>query len=169
MTVWGGITRLQKLLFLLEREQQLRPQGDSFEFAPYKAGPYSSRLYDDLELLENLGLLETEATAVATDIEAADIDAVTFEELMSDPEEDDISPDKYEERRFRLSPTGRERVEKLLADDRLRPVVEKIDHVTLRYGQKTLDDLLYYVYTKYPEMTVASEIKDQVLGRARRY
>jgi uncharacterized protein YwgA len=47
----SGITRLQKFLFLLENEEGVRPAGDGFEFEPYKAGPYSSKLYDDLELL----------------------------------------------------------------------------------------------------------------------
>ncbi len=52
----NGITRLQKLLFLLEREEGLTRSGADFAFTPYKAGPYSSAIYDDLEFLENLGL-----------------------------------------------------------------------------------------------------------------
>src|ERR1700737_2224795 len=62
----GGMTRLQKLLFLLEKEEGLKPSGDGFSFVEYKAGPYSSKLYDDLEFLENLGLIEGRTTAEAT-------------------------------------------------------------------------------------------------------
>jgi uncharacterized protein YwgA len=162
----GGITRLQKLLFLLENEEGLRPDGEGFAFSAYKAGPYSSKLYDDIELLQNLRLLESESMAVATEAEAADIDALTFDELMGPPGE--LAADNYEERRFRLTEQGRAKVEALLQEQRLQPVAEKIERVKQRYGKRSLDDLLYYVYTKYPEMTVESEIKDHVLGRRRR-
>jgi len=50
----GGITRIQKLLYLLESEEHICPSGEGFKFEAYKAGPYSPRIYDDLELLENL-------------------------------------------------------------------------------------------------------------------
>src|SRR5438552_1966188 len=70
----GGITRLQKLLYLLEREGGLVETEAGFEFTAYKAGPYSSKLYDDLEFLENLGFLNSEVAAGATDAEAAEVD-----------------------------------------------------------------------------------------------
>ncbi len=41
----GGITRLQKLVFLLEREYGIQASEDQ-EFVPYKAGPYSAKLYN---------------------------------------------------------------------------------------------------------------------------
>jgi len=52
----NGITRLQKFLYLLEREENLKPDADGFEFIPYKAGPYSEKLYDDLVLQRHLSL-----------------------------------------------------------------------------------------------------------------
>jgi uncharacterized protein YwgA len=55
----GGMTRLQKLLFLLWKEAGIEEVDRGFEFKPYKAGPYSRKLYDELELLENLGLIVT--------------------------------------------------------------------------------------------------------------
>ena len=80
----GGITRLQKLLFLLGKETGLEPTDSGFEFAAYKKGPYSSKLYDDLEFLENLGFVESEVAAEATPEEAAEIDLLNFEDLMGD-------------------------------------------------------------------------------------
>src|SRR5436309_923414 len=53
-----GITRLQKLLFLIEHEGGLRPTNDDFDFEAYKFGPVSKKLYDDLCLLRELGLIE---------------------------------------------------------------------------------------------------------------
>ncbi len=174
----GGITRLQKLLFLLEKEEQISPSGDAFHFAAYKAGPYSSKLYDDLEFLENLGYLESEVTAEATAPEAAEVDKLNFDDLMDgdgaegDSETDDErtmkAADAFAERRFRLTQEGKAKTERLLNDGQLQPVIEGVRRIKSKFGSHSLSDLLYYVYTKYPEMTVESEIKDQVLRRARR-
>ena len=125
----GGITRIQKLLYLLDTEEQIHPSGDGFNFEAYKAGPYSSRIYDDLEFLENLNLvkrskpsddLETGAlstSAVTSDPEQAEVD-LTFEDLMGPedvmaPEPDEIAPtaDSYEETRYTLTDEGKKKME----------------------------------------------------------
>jgi uncharacterized protein YwgA len=169
----GGITRLQKFLYLLEQENGISPAGDGFQFAAYKAGPYSSKLYDDIEFLGNLGYLESEAVAEATDAEAAEVDVLDFEELMGDASDDPEdsktdafgAADAYEERKFRLTKLGVERIKKLLEHKEYTPVVEAIKSMKGKYGKYSLNDLLYHVYTKYPDMTTESEIKDKVLGR----
>src|ERR1700678_4471139 len=70
----GGITRLQKLLFLLWKEAGIQEVDSGFEFRPYKAGPYSRKLYDELELLENLNFIQSEAQGEATEAEAVEIE-----------------------------------------------------------------------------------------------
>ncbi len=167
----GGITRLQKYLFLLEQEGGVTPTKEGFEFEAYKAGPYSSKLYDDLEFLENLGLLETEVAAEATAPEAAEVDVLTFGELMGDDGDDENgarTADAYEEHQFRLTERGKVKIEKLLSEGDYTPVVEGIRRVKSKYGKHSLSDLLYHVYTKFPDMATESEIKDQVLRRGRR-
>lgn len=170
----NGMTRLQKLLFLLEKEAGLRATGEGFEFEAWKAGPYSSRLYDDLEFLENLDLVSSESTAEATDAEASEMELeeaaaedVTFEELMGDSPGKQPDPDTYEERRFRLTPKGLQRVERMIQKGEYKPVADGIRKIKSKYASHSLNDLLYHVYTKYPEMTVESEIKEKVLGRHR--
>jgi len=171
----GGITRLQKLLYLLEREENLTPTENGFDFAAYKAGPYSSKLYDDLEFLENLGFIETEVAADATVEEAAEVDLLDFDELIGDEAVDSeegsadgvAAADAYEERRFRITEDGKERIQGLIDSGEYEPVVDGIRRIKRKYGSYSLSDLLYYVYKQYPEMTVESEIKDKVL-RGRR-
>lgn len=164
----GGITRLQKFLYLLEQESGLEPKGDGFEFKAYKAGPYSSALYDDLEFLENLDYLGSEVEGEATEAEAAEVDMLDFDELMRDKDDDDgRTADVYEERKFYLTDKGKEFVEKLLKNKDYQPVVDAIRKIKSKYGRHSLNDLLYYVYTKYPDMTTESEIKDKVLRRRR--
>jgi uncharacterized protein YwgA len=165
----NGITRLQKLLFLLQKEEDLKEFGTHFAFTPYKAGPYSPEIYDDLEFLENLGLLESEITAEATAPEAAEIDALSFENLMGEKGQygSELASDSYSERLFTLTPKGKQHVEEMMANKELDPVVHKIRRIKSRFGRYSLNDLLRYVYTKYPEMATESEIKDKVLGRHR--
>ena len=174
----GGITRMQKLLFLLEREEGMRATGDGFQFTPYKAGPYSAALYDDLQFLENLGLVQTEVTSEATEAESAELDLLSFDELIDGGAESEegqavdgmAAADAHEERRYRLTPKGMDHVRKLLGAgmDAARVAADGIRRVKSRYSELSLSDLLYYVYTKYPEMAVESEIRDQVMRRARR-
>lgn len=165
----GGITRLQKFLFLLEKEFGLTPTGDGFEFAAYKAGPYSSKLYDDLEFLENLDYLESEIEGETTEPEAAEVDLLDFDELIGNDDNDEAAnaADSYEERRFGLTDRGVEQIEKLLQTREYEPLVDGIRKIKSKYGNHSLNDLLYHVYTNYPEMTTESEIKDKVLKRKR--
>ncbi|QEG17852.1 MULTISPECIES: Panacea domain-containing protein [Gimesia] len=166
----GGITRLQKLLYLLEREENLTPTENGFDFSAYKAGPYSSKLYDDLEFLENLGFVESEVTADATLGEAAEVELLDFEELLGDGAENSndeavdgiAAADAFEERRFKITDEGTQRIQSLLESEEYKPLSEGIRRVKRKYGTYSLSDLLYYVYEKYPDMTVESEIKDQV-------
>jgi uncharacterized protein YwgA len=179
----GGITRIQKLLYLLDTEENIHPTGEGFNFEAYKAGPYSSRIYDDLEFLENLSLikrsksdddLETGAlsTSVATsDPEQAEVD-LSFEDLLGPedvmaPELDEIAPtaDSYEETRYMLTDEGKRKMEDLLSRKEYQPFVEGIRKVKSRFAKYSLNDLLYYVYTRHPEMTTESEIKEKVLRR----
>ena len=144
----GGITRLQKLLFLLEKEEHVIPSGEGFTFEAYKAGPYSSRLYDDLEFLENLGLIGRRVAAECAEREAVEA-GILFEELaepMREPCDALIAtPDAYEECSFYLTPTGLQKIQHLLADDTYQSLVDSISRVKSRYRQYSLEDLLRHV------------------------
>jgi hypothetical protein len=192
---FGGITRIQKLLFVLEAEENVRSGTDGFEFQPYKAGPYSPRIYDDLELLENLGFIrragsrerlhtkrgpadaatdtldDLDFSAEASDPEKAEVD-LSFEQLMGPedvmaPRSDEIAPtaDSYEEARYSLTERGKQRMQDLLAQPEYGPFVEGVRKVKSRFSKYSLNDLLYYVYTRHPKWTTESEIKEKVLRR----
>lgn len=167
----GGITRLQKYLYLLDKEEGITPSGEGFEFEAYKAGPYSSKLYDDLQFLENLGLLESEVTADVSELEVPEVEALDFDELLGEGSPGDAAgetPEAFEERRFRLTEKGRSRVRELLSHPETQPFADGVRRIKSTYGRHSLSDLLYHVYTKYPDMATASEIRDKVLSRRRR-
>ena len=164
----GGITRLQKYLYVLLEEEAVRPSGDGFGFEAYDYGPYSSKLYDDLEYLENLGYLRSRVTGEASEPEELELDALKFEDLLGD--DSDVHPaappeESREERMFAVTEKGRARVQALLDDPQVADVVQGVRKVKSRFASHSLKDLLYYVYKKYPEMTTESEIRNKVLGR----
>lgn len=173
----GGITRLQKFLFILEQEEHIVPTGPGFEFKPYKAGPYSRMIYDDLELLENLGLIQFEPHGEASEEEVVGIADLTFDHLMGDDahafssesEERAKTADTLEERRFTLTDQGRKKAKELLERPEYKPFCDGIRKVKSRFSNYSLQDLLYYVYTNYQSggWTSESEIRDQVLSRGR--
>jgi len=174
----GGITRLQKLLFLLQEEQAISPPENAFRFSAYKVGPYSSKLYDDLEFLENVGLIRSQVSAEATEeYEVEEVDVFIFGELMGDDAEATSgtetcdgarASDAYEERKYVITQEGKKHIQQLLNEDRYAPIVDGIRKAKSKYGNYSLSDLLYYVYTRYPEMTTESEIRDKVLRRRRK-
>jgi hypothetical protein len=99
-----GTTRLQKLLFLIEQEAGVKAtDGKDFEFSAYKFGPVSKELYDDLEKLENLGLLEAKGVAEPSESELGEFD-LSFDDLMGEEEQE--SKEALEERRFKLTSKG---------------------------------------------------------------
>lgn len=152
-----GTTRLQKLLFLIENEENIKvTEGDDFNFTAYKFGPVSKEIYDDLTKLENLDLISSSPVAEPSDAERDEF-GLSFEALIGDEE----AAEAFEEKQYRITESGKEWLSKrtLPEDD-----VQKIRRVKGKYGSLSLSDLLHYVYSKYPRYTTASEIKDRVLG-----
>jgi len=88
------------------------------------------------------------------------------EDVMA-PEPDEIAPtaDSYEETRYTLTDDGKKKMESLLSRKEYKPFVDGIRKVKSRFAKYSLNDLLYYVYTRHPEMTTESEIKEKVLRR----
>jgi uncharacterized protein YwgA len=175
----SGITRLQKLLFLTWKEGGVDLIGDAFDFKPYKAGPYSRKLYDELEFLENIGLVQSEIEGEASEVEAAEIEEISFEQLMGDDADpfvdipsqaEAMTADAYEGRKFTLTERGLEEVHKIISSGKGSAAETGIRRIKSKFGNFSLQDLLYHVYTKYESQgwTSESEIRDKVLARGGR-
>jgi uncharacterized protein YwgA len=152
-----GTTRLQKLLFLVENEQNVKvTEGDDFDFTAYKFGPVSKEIYDDLAKLENLDFISSRPVAEPSEVERDEF-GLSFEGLVGDEE----AADALEEKQYRITEKGK----KWLSNRKLpNEDVQRIRKVKGRYGSLSLSDLLHYVYSKYPKYTTESEIKERVLG-----
>ncbi len=145
-----GVTRLEKLLFLLDQETEVPHAIDSpFRFLPYNFGPYSREIYEAVELLEEAKLVREERVLgghTLDEIEEASAAAMEREGV---------------ERRFFLTDGGKA-VADLLA--RRHPSVQaRVTEIKERYAGMPLRQLIRYVYTKYPQFAEQSKIRDQVL------
>jgi len=128
-----GITRLQKVLFLLQEEADLC----KFNFIPYRFGPYSYEVTNLVNSLLSRNILKKKYVTV-------------FDFLQENPMEI-----------IYLTNKGHAEVKKIIekVDNitllKMRFLVRKFSSIPLTY-------LIAYVYAKYPEYTTLSEIKKLV-------
>ena len=157
-----GRTRLQKLMYLLNKEHRVVKSIANLKFEAYAYGPYRPELYDDLAFLKNMGYLTSRETGSLSSDEMQN-NVITFDYLMGGLQED--VPEKYETERYQLSRPGFEAVEHYLTgvkeDPKLPSVLAAIQEVKTRFNRMPLRQLLRYVYTKYPEDARESVIADQ--------
>lgn len=161
-----GKTRLMKMIFLFEKEmrKQFNKQdgGDSAltEFEAYDYGPYSAKVYDDLEFLVNNGFIK--ANAENSQVDVAD-DGIEAEESEHHENENWIGMRGEDENQnilnvFSVTPFGKEFVK-----SRVPLLPEQWEYLS-RFKAKCIKTplkvLLKYVYTKYPKMAENSKIKD---------
>lgn len=180
-----GTTRMQKLAFLIEKESGIKLDED-FAFEPYKFGPFSAKLRNDVEFLVNLGYLEKKGDdgEPRQSISLDNLENCDADDFLSDTDKDSegdaslsgstseglankkqleaaVAERQSEEDTviYRLTPKG---VEYLKNNKDSFSVAEAdIKKIREKYGKKSLTELLRHVYLKYPEYATESEIKDK--------
>lgn len=151
-----GITRLEKLVFLLERETPVaRWITEAVDFRSHRFGPFSAKIYKAVGLLAKAELLKM--SAIRSEGQGERWEDINLVGEDADP---------YTQRTFQLTDRGFRYYQALLED--LKPVAPDAE-ATLRafkdrYAGLPLTQLVRYVYKAYPEFTDKSEIRDQVLG-----
>jgi hypothetical protein len=151
----NGITRLEKLIFLLEKEGDVGEWlQESPEFESHNFGPFSSKVYQAVEALVGYGLLEDSKVATTTTEDTWESENV----LGSD------AVDQFAERRFRLTDKGRRYYESLRSE--LPPdAVQSLSKFKGRFGSIPLAKLVRYVYQNYEQFTDKSLIRKRILGK----
>lgn len=160
-----GRTRLMKMVFLFDQELRRdfvrgKAIADSAipTFEPYDYGPFSPAVYADLEFLVGLGFIRvTPAGEAAPEEEEAE-----YEHWRS---ADDGSDEAPELQQFALSATGRRFVESGRAGELSAEQQHILDEFKVRCTGTSLSSLLRYVYSKYPDTTTKSKIRDRVVPR----
>ena len=151
-----GVTRLEKLIFLLERETPVREwMTEKADFRSYRFGPFSSKVYEAVDTLAAADLVRDSAR---------NADDVTdrWESVNALMDEGDLDP--YTTRDFFLTPRGEQYYGALLSE--LPPNAEKVlADFKGKFARLPLRQLVRYVYERYPQFTDQSEIRDDILGR----
>lgn len=154
-----GVTRLQKLLFLLDKEYnvgKLVPK--YFDFEAYQYGPFTEEVYSVIDALTNYELISKEKQDKISPEE------LTEKELTSDysyeGEEIDETPQMYEPNveKFRLTDKGLKLAEKLAASLSDSDMKKFID-AKKRFNLLSLTRLISYVYKKYPDSAKFSRFR----------
>jgi len=149
-----GVTRLEKLIFLLERETPVRTWlTEVADFRSDRFGPFSAEIYKAVDSLWAYGLLEDSARF-------AD-DAEDRWETVNVVGKD---VDEFTTRTFKLTERGLRYYDALIAElpDNAETVLQTFKD---RFARLPLRQLVRYVYERYPEYTDKSEIRDKILGR----
>lgn len=144
----NGITRLEKLLYLVEQETSVAKSvsGEQLTFKAYNYGPFSKDVYEAVELLEESRLLAEERV----------VDGQTIDSMEDVNVTGAVEADEYVERRFVLTEHGR-LVAALLAQHHPE-VAEQLATIKDRYAARSLSGLIRYVYKTYPDSAKNSVI-----------
>jgi uncharacterized protein len=150
-----GITRLEKLVFLLERETELgRLLTERPDFEAHNFGPFSAKVYQAVETLETADLITDSAKLSPTAEDSWETDQLIGDELAT----------TYTTRDFELTELGQQYYTALRAE--LPPDTEQVlKEFKDKFAGLPLRQLVRYVYKRYPDLTDKSLIRDQILGK----
>jgi hypothetical protein len=147
-----GITRLEKLVFLIEKERAPKWLTENAGFVSHNFGPFSSKIYTAVDTLVAAGLLKDSGSLAASTEDAWETENIIGEQ-MSDP---------YATRNFELTERGRRYYDALIKE-LPAGVEEELASFKARFATLPLRQLIRYVYERHPDFTDKSIIRDDVL------
>lgn len=149
-----GVTRLEKLIFLLEKETSSNKWLDEdAEFEAYNFGPFSQKVYQAVDMLGAAGLVLDSGSAAADESD-------TWEERNGI---DNLASDPYTTRDFKLTDRGW-RYFRALTNELPPGALDELARFKERFASMPLRQLVRYVYQRYDEFTKNSLIRDDILG-----
>lgn len=148
-----GVTRLTKLLFLMGKEARFDLYvNDYYAHAADNFGPFDDVIFQDIEALKKVGLLTEKNLVLKSEDEDSEYEGQLYPNIV--------------QKNYELTDSGKKYTEELFKKvEQTKPeIISELGKITSKYGKMTLKNLLTHVYTDYPEYTVKSKIKDQILG-----
>jgi len=153
-----GITRMEKLLFLLLKEADFENKtGGELVYEAYDFGPYSGEVVDILDALKAGGLVTGRVEELQSYSEVVDGLMVSgrYEESAGEkPRTVEI---------YALTERGK-RVGGALFTGLAPEERRALQSIKKRFNAIELNELLEYVYKRYPGMIQKSKILDKILG-----
>ena len=165
-----GAVRLMKMMFLFNEQIApiLKKKGLESEKMPdffaYNYGPFSKDLYDQIELFSGIGFINIKDLSVAVAEEMSGVDNVIEKEFIDECYEDE---DEYKSENnfweYSITDIGSGFIEQELIKNISLEQMDILKQFKRKITEMPIKQLLYYVYTKYPQYTENSLIKDKVL------
>ncbi len=155
-----GITKLQKLMFLLQQgvgPKQLVRDADAYGFKGYKMGPYAPQIVKDLEELQSAGIIAAERLdyLLPDDKDSQPSAPDDWEQLK--PKTKRVESLKYSLTEVLGLDIGKELWESLSPRDR-----NEITEFKTFFNSLSLRQLLIFTYERFPAWTTESTIKEQL-------
>lgn len=153
-----GFTKLEKMMFLISKETRLKEIiGKDYKFEAYDYGPCAHEIYDDVEMLKDATIIKTTFSKSEDPTESVDLLECTME-----AGEEEVSETLNETDTFRLTKDG-EKIGRIIYDALDPEDREKLTLIKTLFNSKSAKEIVKYVYTKYPETTRRSRIKEEIL------
>ncbi|CCE76642.1 hypothetical protein [Clavibacter nebraskensis] len=149
-----GVTRLEKLIFLIERETNSKDWLDEdAKFEPYNFGPFSQRVYQAVDTLSAAGLV-TDSALLSQD------ESDSWEKRHGI---DDVATNSYVSRDFKLTERGWKYFD-ALSKELPQNAIRELEEFKSRFASIPLRQLVRYVYQRYDSFTTKSVIREDILG-----
>lgn len=162
-----GAIRLEKMMFLFNNEiaPRLKETGlDSDklpEFIAYNFGPFSKDVYEQVELFKGIGFLQVINLKAKEEL----IEADDWEEGPFSKELDYTGFQLNEEKRYykyQMLDSGADYVSKKICPELTEEQLAMLLQFKKKITSLSPKQILRYVYTKYPDFTSNSLIKNEV-------
>jgi uncharacterized protein YwgA len=152
-----GITRLLKYVFLLQHGRKWDSRygfAEPYDFGAYYFGPFDSEIYDDVALLENVGLVKSVSTdQPEAGAERGEFELQALESGTSDPEvapwEDDVV------KQYSLTEKGKKFVQGFHLDS---DALTDLQEIKGRWNHRSLTELLRWLYKEYPDYATETRL-----------
>ena len=152
--VLQGITRIEKLAYLVTLSSKFSDLTAKMDFEPLHYGPYSENLFLAIDTLETHNFIDSKP--------------ITFEKQISERADEEViesledTKDFIETKNYLLSDAG-DRVADYYFNQLSQEQQQEIDNIISRYGGLPLKKLLSEVYSKAPEfMLRKSKIREEI-------
>lgn len=157
-----GITRLEKLLFLIKKETQLFKNNlhdKDFNFVPYRMGPWTQEVYDETDFLESLGLLNKQSIGKKSPEDDVHTAQLFDSMVLTKYQKNEYSPAQDVVEKFELTQKGLDAAKSVWSKMTDQEKAEII-RIKRAFNRMNLRQFLRYVYKKYPDYASKSEIKE---------
>lgn len=170
----NGAIRITKMMFLFNMEiaPVLKKKGVSIrdedlpKFSAYNYGPFSKDVYEQVELFQSIGFIKVKNLYATEEMsEVDDWEESAFETEFSEGSCQYSSNQDGKFMQYKLLNLGKKYVEREIIPQLTNDQLAVLTTYKQRIVHTSPKMILRYVYTKYPEMTENSLIKDEVLGK----